>query len=291
MKLRIFILLGIVLILSSCGSKRQIVTKTPPKPIVVKEPKHKNVEIPEVKQTKKKKTFTKKSYAETTVDYVEKFAPIAVREMHKYKIPASITLAQGILESGSGRSDLAIRSNNHFGIKCHRGWKGKSVTHDDDKKGECFRKYKHPESSYKDHSIFLTTRKRYAGLFRLRTTDYKGWAYGLKRAGYATDRKYPNKLIALIKKFDLAKYDREKKMPVVKSYESSKTVASSEVKKESPVTSNTSDDTQTRFFYKVVKGDTLYSISKKFKINLNELKRMNKLKNNTISIGQELILK
>ncbi len=293
MRLKVFFLLLVTLLLASCGSKRQIVTKRTPKPVIVEEPREDEVAVPTIKPNKKKKKFSKKTYTETTVDYIEKFAPIAVKEMHKYKIPASITLAQGILESGSGRSNLSVRSNNHFGIKCHRGWKGKSVTHDDDRKGECFRKYKYPEESYEDHSTFLTTRKRYAKLFKLRSTDYRGWAYGLKRAGYATDRKYPNKLIALIEKFDLDKYDRgdkeipkkiEKQNPVVTNYPK-------QTKDTNPVPNTTEDATNTRFYYKVIKGDTLYSISRKFKVSLQKLKELNSLTTNNISIGQELILK
>ncbi|CAL2091819.1 glucosaminidase domain-containing protein [Tenacibaculum sp. 190524A05c] len=275
MKLRVVIFSVLVMLLSSCGSKKQVVTQPTQKPIVVTAPrKDKKVDIPEVKPKKTTKK-TVSTITATTQEYIEKFAPIAVREMHKYKIPASITLAQGILESGSGRSPLAIRSNNHFGIKCHKGWKGKSVTHDDDEIGECFRKYQHPETSYEDHSQFLVSRKRYAGLFRLNPTDYKGWAYGLKRAGYATDRKYPVKLIALIKKYNLDKYDRSTKTKTVaKSYKEEK-----------------NNNKKTNFYYKVVKGDTLYSIARKFNTSVSKLKSLNKLRNNTISIGQELILK
>src|SRR5690606_1187377 len=128
-------------------------------------------------------------------DYIETFAEIAQFEMKAYGIPASITLAQGILESGSGRSDLTRRTNNHFGIKCHAGWEGEYYFHDDDEKGECFRKYNHPMYSFRDHSIFLTSRSRYAFLFHLKKDDYKAWAKGLREAGYATDRHYPQKLI------------------------------------------------------------------------------------------------
>ena len=115
--------------------------------------------------------------------------------MVDYGIPASITLAQGILESGSGKGELTRKSNNHFGIKCHRNWTGDRAYHDDDEKGECFRRYNHPMYSFNDHSQFLTGRKRYAFLFKLRKDDYKGWARGLRKAGYATDKKYPQKLI------------------------------------------------------------------------------------------------
>ena len=119
--------------------------------------------------------------------YIKKYRELAVEEMKKYHIPASITLAQGLLESGAGQSALARKSNNHFGIKCGSDWYGKTVSYDDDARGECFRAYKHPKDSYEDHSKFLAGRPRYASLFNLNITDYKGWARGLKKAGYATN--------------------------------------------------------------------------------------------------------
>lgn len=127
--------------------------------------------------------------------------------MLTHGIPASITLAQGILESGDGTSKLALEANNHFGIKCHEDWKGKRIYHDDDEQGECFRVYKDPDESFRDHSLFLTTRSRYASLFKLKRTDYKGWAHGLKKAGYATNPQYPNLLIKLIEEHQLHQYD------------------------------------------------------------------------------------
>jgi len=139
--------------------------------------------------------------------YIKKFAPAAVKNMRFYKIPASITLAQGVLESGYGEGTLAKKANNHFGIKCHKGWKGKSITHDDDEENECFRSYKNPLKSYRDHSLFLVDRDRYSGLFELKRKDYKGWANGLKAAGYATDPKYAEKLISLIERFNLTRFD------------------------------------------------------------------------------------
>ena len=139
--------------------------------------------------------------------YIKKFAPAAVKNMRFYRIPASITLAQGVLESGYGEGTLAKKANNHFGIKCHKGWKGKSITHDDDEKDECFRSYKNPLKSYRDHSLFLVDRDRYKDLFELRRKDYKGWARGLKAAGYATDPKYAEKLISLIERFNLTRFD------------------------------------------------------------------------------------
>jgi len=139
--------------------------------------------------------------------YIERFAPVAVQEMKEYGIPASITLAQGILESGDGNSRLAQEANNHFGIKCHDDWSGKTIKHHDDKRNECFRVYDHARESYRDHSLFLTKRSRYSELFDLKPTDYKGWAHGLKKAGYATDPKYADRLIDLIERHELYLYD------------------------------------------------------------------------------------
>lgn len=142
-----------------------------------------------------------------TVEYINKYKDIAMQEMRDYKIPASITLAQGILESNSGRSELAVNARNHFGIKCHKEWDGATYLYDDDAKNECFRVYANPEESFRDHSIFLTTRDRYSLLFDLNIKDYEGWAKGLKAAGYATDKNYPTRLIDLINRYQLFKYD------------------------------------------------------------------------------------
>ena len=144
----------------------------------------------------------------TPEEYILNYKDIAMREMREYRIPASITLAQGLLESGAGNSALAREANNHFGIKCHKGWEGKTYIMDDDAKNECFRKYKNAEDSFRDHSEFLATRSRYAALFELEITDYEGWAKGLKAAGYATNPKYAQLLIDRIELYDLAKYDR-----------------------------------------------------------------------------------
>ncbi len=141
------------------------------------------------------------------LDYIDQYKSLAMKHQKEYGIPASITLAQGLLESGAGRSVLARKSNNHFGIKCHSDWKGKRVYHDDDKKDDCFRKYDNPEESYEDHSKFLK-RRRYASLFELKITDYRGWAKGLKACGYATDKSYANKLIQTIELYELYRYDR-----------------------------------------------------------------------------------
>lgn len=139
--------------------------------------------------------------------YIDTYKEIAIKKMMEYKIPASITLAQGLLESGSGNSDLSINAKNHFGIKCHKEWTGMTYIMDDDEKGECFRKYSSAEESFNDHSLFLTTRPRYANLFELDIHDYKGWAYGLKAAGYATNPRYAEMLIKIIEENQLFLYD------------------------------------------------------------------------------------
>jgi len=154
-------------------------------------------------------------------EYIEHYKDDAIEEMKANGIPASITLAQGILESGDGNSELARKANNHFGIKCH-DWEGKKVYHDDDKKGECFRKYKSVRESFRDHSEFLK-KPRYEALFELKITDYRGWAKGLKKAGYATNPKYPTLLIELIEKNDLSQYDQTQKRKKNKKSNTTKT--------------------------------------------------------------------
>ena len=290
MKLQSYIVIAFLsFFIVSCGSKKNVVKSSKRKSsnqvTAIKK-------LPSVKQKAHVKKLTKKNsnLNKYTLTYIKKYAPLAVIKMHEYKIPASITLAQGILESGNGRSTLASKSNNHFGIKCHRGWTGKRVYHDDDKKDDCFRKYEYVEHSYNDHSKFLTGRKRYAFLFKLRKTDYKGWAKGLKKAGYATDKKYPKKLIKIIQTYQLYAFDKVKKKDL-KKYKKTK-------RKPVVVTASTKVDTKnkkrtqsTKATYVVKKGDTLYSISRKTNVSVSELKKINRLKNNIISIGQRLKLK
>lgn len=211
-------------------------------------------------------------------NYISHYKDIAMSNMKIYGIPASIILAQGILESGAGRGDLCIRANNHFGIKCHEGWAGESVTHDDDSSQECFRKYYEPAESFNDHALFLTGRSRYASLFNLPKQDYKGWANGLRRAGYATDPKYPEKLISYIERYNLGQYD-------------ALVIGDVYIPMEKRDTRIASFDTQNRSIYEVQKGDTLYSISKKYNLLVIDLKQINNLSANTLSIGQKLIVK
>ena len=193
--------------------------------------------------------------------YIKKYRDIAVEEMRKYHIPASITLAQGLLESGAGQSTLARKSNNHFGIKCGGDWDGKSVRYDDDARNECFRAYKHPKQSYEDHSKFLASRSRYAFLFKLKITDYKGWAKGLKKAGYATDRRYAQRLIDIIELYDLHQYDTKKGLKWMKDNPNP----------HQPYIAN-------GLVYIVVRpGDTWKSISKEFDVSRKKLRKYNDL--------------
>lgn len=272
-----YILLILVLILGSCKSKKTVTQKREPQKTVTK------------KIEPVKKAEAEIRIPSTTEAYIEMYKGIAMDEMRAHKIPASVTLAQGILESSSGKSPLALRSNNHFGIKCHKSWTGKRTTHDDDKKNECFRVYDDPRISYKDHSQFLMTRSWYDGLFKLKEDDYVAWAKGLKAAGYATDKRYPSKLIDLIEKYGLYRYDVE--VLGISSRKSKKAdKRAKEIKKE---VSNKKSTTNTvnksnKGKHVVVKGDTLYSISKRYGTSVTNLKRLNNLNSNTISIGQVL---
>ena len=207
--------------------------------------------------------------------YIYNFAEIAKEEMNLYGIPASITLAQGVLESSSGKGELTLKSNNHFGIKCN-GWQGAKVYHDDDALQECFRKYNDPKYSFRDHSLFLSERRRYAALFELDKDDYKSWARGLKKAGYATDPRYPQKLISIIERYKLYEYDDE-----VLGNGSRKGIAKKE--------SLSPDHTSIR--YTVKKGDTLYSIARKYNLTVEEVKEINDLRNNNLAVGQKLYVK
>ncbi len=271
---RIGYVLIVALLLSSCGAKKKRSTHRKRAPTIsnsdrtpTSSPKENTDETGLYPMPEDTGRFERFPISDTQ-DYIETFAEIAQYEMRAYGIPASITLAQGILESGSGRGELTLKTNNHFGIKCHAGWQGEFDFHDDDAKGECFRKYNHPMYSFRDHSIFLSTRSRYAFLFNYKRDDYKKWAHGLRQAGYATDRKYPQKLIALIERYDLHKYDEE----VVENG-----------------LSTVRDTKQYEVFtHEVKKGDTLYGISKRYDISVEELRRLNNLNGNIISIGQIL---
>ncbi|MBK0369954.1 glucosaminidase domain-containing protein [Flavobacterium agrisoli] len=213
--------------------------------------------------------------------YIAAYKDVAMGNMKTYGIPASIILAQGILESGAGKGDLALTANNHFGIKCHNDWLGESVRHDDDASQECFRKYNDASESFRDHALFLTGKKRYASLFQYEKDDYKAWAKGLRAAGYATDPRYPDKLMSYIERYQLHQYDAQ---VLGKKYDVSQSQAVLAAYKSTPNNPNFS-------YYEVQKGDTLYSISKKFNILIDDIKKNNNLSDNTLSIGQKLIVK
>lgn len=268
----IFIVLFSLFLLTGCGSKKRVAKKIPQKREIIKPPaKETPVVIKEDKGTPTEVVTppANASYAEVVSIYINNYKHIVQEEMLLYGIPASIKMAQGILESGAGRGDLTMRSNNHFGIKCHTGWTGESVRHDDDALQECFRKYNDPKYSFRDHSLFLTSRSRYSDLFKLKKDDYKAWAKGLRKAGYATDPKYPDKLISIIERYELYKLDAE--------------VLGSEVNIASP------DDSKVNT-YTVRAGDTLYSIGRRFNIPVETLKQYNGLSSNDISVGQKLYL-
>ena len=278
-------LLVIVLFVASCTTRKAVIQTTRPKnykpPTKVEMVKPGDSNNPVVNLTDTIKTTEPKTEileattrvkvtTEMVLAYINLYKEIAKNNMVQYGIPASICLGQGILESGAGTGTLSAIANNHFGIKCHQDWNGPSVKHDDDAAQECFRKYNQASESYNDHALFLKSRKWYQPLFKLEKDDYKGWAKGLKAAGYATDPKYPEKLIAIIERYHLDQYDAE-----VLGKEYVAPVAQPVLKKKE---------------YEVIKGDTMYSISKKFNISIDDLRSKNNISYNTISVGQVLII-
>ena len=262
--------------------------------------------------------------------YIAKYSGIAVDQMKQYGIPASITLAQGLLESDAGRSTLATKCNNHFGIKCHSDWKGRKMYHDDDERHECFRCYRNAEESYRDHSQFLISGSRYQSLFKLGTTDYKGWATGLKAAGYATSPTYATKLIEIIERYGLDRYDtrsagrlkkgqlphqpllvNDLKCVKLREGETLKDVAReygmslnllrrfNEVdRKFTPPAGTTvflerkkSRADKEHRTYVVKKGDSLWSVSQQFGVKVKSLEKRNGIgENNPLSVGMTLML-
>lgn len=263
--------------------------------------------------------------------YISKYSDMAVDQMKKYGIPASITLAQGLLESDAGRSSLATRCNNHFGIKCHNDWTGRKMYQDDDERHECFRCYRSAEQSYRDHSLFLVNGARYQSLFRLGNTDYKGWAKGLKAAGYATSPTYATKLIEIIERYGLDRYDSKRGVRLkpgqlphqpllvngqrcvrLREGETLRDIAReysmqlsllrrfNEVNRKFNVPAGTlvylerkrnRADKEHRT-YVVKKGDSLWSISQQFGIKLSALAKRNRIGgNNPLVTGMTLILR
>jgi len=278
-------LLLTVLLAVSCTSRKVVIQTTrsknykpPTKVLVVKPTDNTNpvvVSTDSVKTSEPKTeileaTTRVKVTTEMVLAYIDLYKTIAKNNMVQYGIPSSICLGQGILESGAGTGPLSAIANNHFGIKCHLDWNGPSVKYDDDAAQECFRKYNQASESYNDHALFLKSRRWYEPLFKLEKDDYKGWAIGLKAAGYATDPKYPEKLIGIIERYHLNQYDAE-----VLGKEYLVPVAQTVIMKKE---------------YEVIKGDTMYSISKKFNISIDDLKSKNNISDNAISVGQLLII-
>ena len=270
------------------------------------------------------------SYSQSNIQiYIQQYQDIAVNHMHEYGIPASIKLAQGILESSYGTSKLAKESNNHFGIKCHKDWAGAVVYHDDDEKDECFRKYDFVEDSYLDHSLFLVNKERYSSLFELKKNDYRNWAKGLKKAGYATNPDYANKLIQLIETYNLSYYDnketdfvlKEESLYKIKQYNYVQYVTAKAEDTYDEIAeylgvwpwelikyNDASDDRVLlegeRVYiqpkrkkcqvktHEVIEGETMYSISQLYAIKIADLYKKNKMKNGTQpEIGQVIYLK
>lgn len=220
-------------------------------------------------------------------EYIRQYAPLAVEQMKQYKIPASITLSQGLLESGAGNSELARKSNNHFGIKCGGNWNGRTVRHDDDARNECFRAYRHPKESYEDHSLFLRRGARYAFLFDLRITDYKGWARGLKQAGYATDPSYANRLITIIEDYELYKYDSRN------VFNRENAISEKDLKKKPWLANPHQVYIANGIAYVMARdGDTFQLLGKEFDISWKKLVKYNDLhKEYTLEAGDIIYLK
>jgi len=276
MRLLVYILLMVGL-LSSCASKRTTTLS-------------KNPSASTTSKGSNSTSSERKPTSTTGLSYIDQYKNIAIAEMEKYGIPASIKLAQALLESGNGNSTLARDANNHFGIKCGGTWTGKSITKSDDNPNDCFRVYDNPEQSFKDHSQFLL-RKRYEKLFSLDKNDYRGWARGLKDAGYATNPRYPELLIDLIERYELYKYDsaesrsekivREVKIEttIEKKEETGEVVQAEKIK--SPVQ---------MIIHEVKSGNTLYSISKQYNVSVDQIKQLNNLPSENLSIGQLLVI-
>ena len=275
-------LLFVVLLVASCNSRRVVIQtsrsgKYNPQPtVVIKKSEDNNARTSSNSNNTSKTeileaTTRVKVTTEIVLAYISQYKDIAKNNMKQFGIPSSICLGQGILESGAGTGPLSSLANNHFGIKCHQDWAGPSVKYDDDSAQECFRKYDQAGESYNDHALFLKGRRWYEPLFKLDKGDYKSWAKGLKAAGYATDPKYSEKLIAIIERYQLNQYDAE-----VLGYEYVANIT--------PLVTSKNKE------YQVSQGDTLYSISKKFNVSIDDLKKKNNISDNALSIGQNLIV-
>jgi len=269
----IFLFFVAALVLTSCASRRT----------VMHAPSH----------GKNKSGTTRGAVSTTGLQYIERYKDIAIAEMNQYGIPASIKLAQALLESGNGNSYLAREANNHFGIKCGGVWNGKSVTRPDDHVRDCFRVYDSPEQSFRDHSQFLL-RKRYEKLFALNKNDYKSWARGLKDAGYATNPRYPELLIDLIERYQLYQYDRPEVSYTNKEQREEKVeeiIHEREIiEPETVVETEAIKSAVAMIIHEVKASETLYGISRQYQISIDQIKQLNGLASDDLSVGQLLVI-
>lgn len=272
------ILYGLIIVctLASCGSRRGGSLHHPDY--------HRRPQAPATKK------HTSNTPPQSGLNYIERYKHIAISEMERYGIPASIKLAQALLESGNGNSYLATRANNHFGIKCGGGWKGRTIRRADDRPDDCFRVYDNPEQSFHDHSLFLM-RSRYERLFSLNKNDYKGWAYGLKAAGYATNPRYPELLISLIERYQLYQYDRsDNYVEKEKREERVETIIEEKQVEEEVIQPEKVKNPVAMIIYEVKPGDTLNSISRAHDISVQDIININGLSGDSLHIGQLLVL-
>ena len=275
-----FLLASLILALFfvSCGTKRNTTLKNP------------NGSPNSSVNNSSSSSSSNKGTSTSGLNYIDRYKGIAIEEMNKYGIPASIKLAQALLESGNGNSYLATRANNHFGIKCGGSWSGKSVNRPDDSNNDCFRVYNDPEQSFRDHSQFLL-RKRYENLFTLRKDDYKGWAKGLKAAGYATNPRYPELLIDLIERYNLQQYDRaEAPVEVIARVEKVEEVIEEKEVEEPQVPVEEIKKPVAMLIYEVKATDTMYSIARKYNVTVETIKQLNGLSSDAVTVGQLLVV-
>ncbi|WP_313261427.1 glucosaminidase domain-containing protein [Sphingobacterium sp.] len=274
-----FLLASLILALFfvSCGTKRNTTLKN-------------TNGRPNSSASSSSSSSSNKGTSTSGLDYIDRYKGIAIEEMNKYGIPASIKLAQALLESGNGNSYLATRANNHFGIKCGGTWNGKSVNRPDDSNNDCFRVYNDPEQSFRDHSQFLL-RKRYENLFTLKKDDYKGWAKGLKAAGYATNPRYPELLIDLIERYNLQQYDRaEAPVEVIARVEKVEEVIEEKEVEEPQVPVEEIKKPVAMLIYEVKATDTMYSIARKYNVTVETIKQLNGLSSDAVTVGQLLVV-
>lgn len=289
-------LLLVILTTIACGSRRDVASQG----VYYPPPGNR---VPPVKKPQ--------NIPKSGTEYIEQYKAIAINEMAQYGIPASIKMAQAILESGSGKSFLAQNANNHFGIKCGGQWSGRRITRADDTPNDCFRVYNSPEQSFRDHSIFLL-QQRYKRLFTLDRRDYKGWAHGLKAAGYATNPRYAQLLIDIIERYELYRLDEPQNVPPQRAREQYAASSVEERPKPLPVqeqqvplseeksttvvekvesnTNRVEKKTPAMIIYEVKQGDTLHSIAKNYQITVDQLKQINGLSNEKLDIGQLLVV-